>query len=571
MRINLANNSQRAPQASALLTLTALMLAACQTAGAPEPESQSAEAAIPAVVNEEFVATEAEVVQLAFDSATLPEQDLPPGAETAPDAEAFEAVAPADILDRIRAGYTLNADFSDSVQARTRIARQFDWYQSHPEYMQRVMTRAQPYMYHIVSSLEARGMPLELALLPIVESAFDPFAYSHGRAAGLWQFIPGTGKRFRLKQNWWYDGRRDVADSTRAALDYLEMLAARFDGDWLLAVAAYNSGEGNVDRALRKNRRAGRPTDFWHLPLPAETRAYVPKLLALRELLRDPASYGLELPAIADIRYFEVVETAGQIDLALAADLAGLDLNELYSLNPGFNRWATDPDGPHRLLVPVAAAGPLRDALSGLPESERVRWKRHRIADGETLSGIADRYSTTVALVREVNHIRGHQIRAGTDLMIPTASRSLATYSKSEDGRLASLRQTRRSGSRTVYVVRPGDSFWKIARDHGVGIRALAGWNGMAPRDTLSVGRELVIWGGRSEQPTTTLASSAGNRTLRRISYTVRSGDSFYRISGRFNVSVSELRKWNKAAARQKYLRPGQKLTLYVDVTRQSG
>ncbi len=556
-----------APTAAGLLVYGTLMLTACQSTAtidapadvsespAPPVEVQAAEPASGAVVDETLVA--------------IPDEGATEPGPAAPAGDTIEPVGPANLLDRIRAGYQLEADLPDSLQARKRVAQQFDWYRRHPDYLDRVFRRGQPYLFHIVNSLEARGMPLELALLPIVESAFDPFAYSHGRAAGLWQFVPGTGRRFKLKQNWWYDERRDVASSTRAALDYLEMLAGQFGGDWLLAVAAYNSGEGNVHRALRKNRRLGRATDFWHLPLPAETRAYVPKLLALRELVRDPASYGITLPVVDDVQYFDFVETGGQIDLALAADLAGLDLDELYLLNPGFNRWATDPDGPHRLLVPVANAQILRDALADLPESERVRWQRHRIAAGETLSGIADRYRTTTALVREVNNLRGNRIRAGDDLMIPTARRSLTTYRKSEDGRLASLRQKKRGTSRKTYVVRPGDSFWKIARDHGVGVRELASWNGLAPRDTLSVGRELVIWDATKQA--TSHAAPPGNRTLRRISYTVRSGDSFYRISGRFNVSVSQLRRWNKAAARQKYLRPGQKLTLYVDVTRQTG
>ncbi len=477
---------------------------------------------------------------------------------------------PGDLLDRIRAGYQFDTDTPYSTQAKKRIAQQFDWFQRHPDYMDRVFKRAQPYLFFIVESIEARGMPMELALLPIVESAFDPFAYSHGRAAGLWQFIPGTGKRFGLKQNWWYDGRRDVTESTRAALDYLEKLAAMFDGDYLLAVAAYNSGEGIVRRAVRRNQRAGQPTDFWHLRLPPETRAYVPKLLALRELVRIPAEYGLELPLVEDQEYFAAVETDGQIDLALAADLAGIDLDDLYALNPGFNRWATDPDGPHRLLVPAANAPVLMDALQKLPPSERVRWQRHRIKSGDNLGAIARRYGTTVALIKDVNKLRGTNIRVGDDLMIPSARLSLASYSKSEAGRLARLQKTARGRSKTTYTVRPGDSFWEIARTHGVDVRQLAGWNGMSPRDTLSIGRKLVIWDASSVQ-VSSAATPPGDRTLRRISYTVRKGDSFARISGRFRVSIAELQKWNKAAARQKYLRPGQKLTVYVDVTRQTG
>ncbi|NNF51540.1 MAG: LysM peptidoglycan-binding domain-containing protein [Gammaproteobacteria bacterium] len=478
---------------------------------------------------------------------------------------------PANLLDRIRAGYQLGSNTGHSVQARKRVAQQFDWYRRHPDYMNRVFRRSEPYLFHIVESIEARGMPGELALLPIVESAFDPFAYSHGRAAGLWQFIPATGRRFGLKQNWWYDGRRDVTEATRAALDYLETLAGMFDGDYLLAVAAYNSGEGVVRRAIRRNQRAGQPTDFWHLRLPPETRAYVPKLLALRELVRIPEEYGLELPVVADRAYFSQVATEGQIDLALAADLAGIDLDTLYSLNPGFNRWATDPDGPHRLLVPVENAAMLTEALQSLPPAQRVRWERHTIKSGDNLGALARRYGTTIALIKDVNNLRSNNIRVGDDLMIPRSRKSLESYSKSEAVRLARLKKASRGRSKTTYVVRSGDSFWDIARRHGVQVRQLASWNGMAPRDTLSVGRELVIWDAKGQSTNVATASPPADRTLRRISYTVRSGDSFARISGRFRVSVAQLQKWNKAAARQKYLRPGQKLTLYVDVTRQTG
>ncbi len=187
---------------------------------------------------------------------------------------------------------------------------------------------------------------MEFALLPVVESAYEPFAYSVSRASGMWQFIPDTGARFGLKQDWWYDGRRDVIESTRAALDYLQALHDQFDGDWLLAIAAYNVGENTVQRELDYNRAHGKPTDFWHLKLPAETRAYVPKLLALKRLMAEPERYGLEFAPIPNEPYFAVIDTGSQIDLKVAAQLARTSYDELVALNPGYNRWATDPDGP---------------------------------------------------------------------------------------------------------------------------------------------------------------------------------------------------------------------------------
>ncbi|MDH3932260.1 MAG: LysM peptidoglycan-binding domain-containing protein [Chromatiales bacterium] len=482
---------------------------------------------------------------------------LPSSAATETAAE--ETPIRSDVIDRIRDGFAM-----PQVERRE-IETQRNWYARHPDYMERVLLRSQRYLFWIVEEVERRGMPTELALLPIVESAFDPFAYSHGRAAGLWQIIPGTGKRFGLKQNWWYDGRRDPVASTRAALDYLEKLHADFDGDWLLAVAAYNSGEGNVMRAQRRNRKAGKPTDFWNLKLPVETEAYVPKLLALQQLIGDPQRFGLELPSVANQPYFAVVELSAQIDLALAAELAGIEMDELYALNAGFNRWATDPDGPMRIQVPVAASERFRSELAALPEGQQVRWVRYKIRSGDALSLIAKRHDTTADVLRQINDIRGNNIRAGDYLMIPTATRSLDNYSQSAAERLARLQNRPRGATRSVHVVRTGESLWTISQRYGVGTRSLAKWNGMAPGDTLSVGRELVVWSGKT-------ASGNGNSAkVRKVHYTVRKGDSLARIAGKFRVTIGDLKNWNQSLAGKKYLQPGQRIVMYVDVTRQSG
>ncbi|HXC21101.1 MAG TPA: transglycosylase SLT domain-containing protein, partial [Steroidobacteraceae bacterium] len=271
-----------------------------------------------------------------------------------------------DLFDRMRAGFAF-----DEVQEPA-IDTQLSWYEHNPEYLERVFQRAQRYMYHIVTEAESRGMPLEFALLPVVESAYEPFAYSSGRAAGLWQFIPGTGVRFGLKQDWWYDGRRDVIESTRAALDYLQALHDQFNGDWLLAIAAYNVGENNVQRELDYNIANGKKADFWHLRLPAETRAYVPKLLAMKRLMAEPERYGLEFAVIPNEPYFAVIDTDSQIDLKVAAQLAGTSYDELIALNPGFNRWATDPAGPNRMLVPIDNADAFEAALKSLSADDRV-------------------------------------------------------------------------------------------------------------------------------------------------------------------------------------------------------
>ncbi|HEX5764540.1 MAG TPA: LysM peptidoglycan-binding domain-containing protein, partial [Woeseiaceae bacterium] len=465
-----------------------------------------------------------------------------------------------DLLARLRAGFSLDVEMNDQIRTH------LNYFVRHPEYLDRVFTRAQRYMPYIVEEIEARGLPFELALLPIVESAYDPFAYSHGRAAGLWQIIPGTAKRFGIRQNWWYDGRRDVVDSTEGALSYLAYLNELMDGDWLLAVASYNSGEGNVMRSMRRNRSRSLPTDFWNLKLPKETSMYVPKLLALVELVREPSAYGIELPEMLDAPQFAQAEIGGQLDLALAAELAGVDVDTLYAFNSGFNHWATDPEGPHRLVVPVDVAETFNAALAALPEDERVRWKRHNVRSGETLSEIAKQYRTTIAAIKSANGISGNTIRAGSYLTVPVASKPLTEYSLSAAARLEKKQNHERKGQRVEHRVRSGESFWSIGRRYGVGTRELAAWNGMAPRDTLSVGQKLVVW-AKNSSPT---AAPSANGTTRKLHYRVRSGDSLYLIANRFRITISDLVRWN-SIDRNKILRPGQTLTMYVDVTRQSG
>ena len=469
---------------------------------------------------------------------------------------------PADLLDVLR------ADFALSYEQNRRIEAQRDWYVRHPDYLNRVFTRSQRYMPHIRAELERRGLPMELALLPIVESAYDPFAYSHGRAAGLWQMIPGTARRFGIKQNWWYDGRRDIVDSTRAALDYLEYLHGLNDGDWLNAIASYNSGEGNVLRAVRRNKKAGKPIDFWNLRVPKETRSYVPKLLALVDIVRSPEKYGLTLPDVPDEPQFVVADITSQLDLALAAELAGVDVDTVYAYNPGYNRWSTDPAGPHMLVMPIDVAADFEKALAAVPAGERVRWKRHKIGNGETISEIAEQYHTTPSSLRAANNLRGNTIRAGHHLMIPMSTKPLTAYSQSADARRERTQNRKRSGNKFEHVVTRGESFWTISQRYKVTTRQLAAWNGMAPGDTLSVGKKLIVWSKADVGPRTSPTTTLGN-TTRKLHYTVRNGDSLYLIAKKFRISINQLARWNNID-KNKILRPGQRLTMYVDVTAQS-
>ena len=470
-------------------------------------------------------------------------------------AETIAKVQIKDIWQRVRSQF--NFKFEDN----SCITAQRNWYLKHPDYMKRVAIRAKPFLHLIVEKLEQQKMPLELVLLPIVESAFDPFAYSHGRAAGMWQFIPSTGKRFGMKQTWWYDGRRDVMASTQGAIDYLNYLVKMYDGNWFHALAAYNSGEGRVQRAISKNRKAGKPTDFWNLDLPRETRAYVPKLLALADILANSEQYDFKWPKIDNIPFTQEVIVGSQIDLALAAQMAGLTVKEIHSLNPGYNRWATDPNGPFTLLLPIDKAEKFSIEIAKTDNSQRLNWVRHKVKSGDSLLKLAKQYHTTTDIISKVNELRSNMIIAGEHLIIPVALKSLDSYSLSQEQRLAKTQSKKRAEYKLDHIVKSGDTFWDLSREYDVNIRQLAKWNGMVPTDTLRQGKKLVIWVNDVSN------EQRKNAVMRTLTYTVRNGDSLARIAGKFNVKISDLQKWNQSKLK-KYLQPGQKLKIFVDVTR---
>jgi membrane-bound lytic murein transglycosylase D len=397
-------------------------------------------------------------------------------------------------------------------------------------------------------------MPLELALLPVVESAFEPYAYSRARASGLWQFIPGTGSRFGLKQDWWYDGRRDVVESTRAALDYLQYLHDEFNGDWLLAIAAYNCGEATVERELRANRAAGRPTDFWALRLPRETRAYVPKLLAMKRLVRDPGAYGLSMSPIPNQPYFARVATLGQVNLKIAGQIANVSPDELYELNPAFHRWATDPSGPHFLLLPVDSADVFATSVAQLSADQRLGATHYSVNPGDSVASVAAQFHTTVNVIRELNDFPIGRLTVGMDLRVPSAVPELPAKvvlaAARIDGRDRAARRPH------VQIVRRGDSLWAIARRHGMNVDTLAMMNGLHPGDTLRAGQRIRLAGGG-------VGDSGDARSGRRVFYTVRQGDTMVEIAQQFQCSVPQLRAWNGLGAHSP-IHAGQKLRVHT-------
>jgi membrane-bound lytic murein transglycosylase D len=484
----------------------------------------------------------------------------------------------ADLLDRIRDGYRL------PQVAHYAVDREVELYRKNPDFLDRTFKRGARYLYYIVNEIEKRNLPLELALLPVVESAFNPVAYSRSRASGLWQFIPSSGKHYGLEQNWWIDERRDVIEATNAALTYLQYLNNYFAGDWFLAIAAYNGGEGTVSRAVRANQVAGRPTDFFSLNLKAETRDYVPKLLAISRIVLDPETYGLAFAAIPNQPYFEIVEPGRQVHLDEAAKMAGLAREDVFALNPGYNRMTTPPKGPHRLLLPIPNAAAFRQAMldqavaaqSGtlVAATEPPPDVRHKVRRGETLSAIARQYGVPMGAIQDANGIRGSVIHPGDSLLIPAdangASATLASLAAPREDIASQLPERQKPAAPPrpkVHVVKSGDSLWSVSRKYGVSVPALASANGLSSSAGLVAGARLEI-PGTGKSSSTRVA--AADKETSKVTYQVRRGDTLSEIADRFDVSVRELMTWNRLR-QSSSLRAGQRLVVYVDSDRQTG
>ena len=440
-----------------------------------------------------------------------------------------------------------------------------DWFKKHPDYLTRITKRANPYLYLVVQEVERAGLPLEIALLPIVESAYYPFSYSHGTASGLWQFIPSTGRLYGLKDSWWYDGRRDVLASTKAAVKYLKNLNKLFKGDWLLAIAAYNSGPGRVQKAIRSNKAQGKPTDFWHLKLPKETEGYVPRLLAVAELIRYPKKYGQTITPIANKPSVQSIKLKSQFDLALISDWADIDLEYLYTLNPGLKRWATPNKGSYTLLLPNENMRLFKQEMANNPDIERLKWVRHQVKPGDSLGLIAEKYTTTIDQVVSVNQLKDSLIRVGEYLIVPIAQKNASSYLLSESQQEKNRLKANKSGVKVVHTVKQGDSLWLIAKTYKVSINNLVKWNHLKHSDPLKLGKKLVLWQSASIlKKDLSVITKSGIDINRKIVYRVKSGDNLSIIAKKFGVRVVQIKQWNKLST--KHLQPGQKLTIMVNV-----
>jgi len=454
------------------------------------------------------------------------------------------------IWNRVSKGMT----FADQYHNED-IEEQIKWFRDNPNYLLAVTDRSAPFIYEIVSEIERRNLPLELALLPVIESSYNPSARSSSNAVGLWQFMARTAQHFGLKRDWWYDGRRDPVASTAAALDYLERLHAQFDGDWLLALAAYNAGEGNVQRAVENNRRRGRPTDFWSLSLPGETRRQIPRLLGLAHVMADPDAYGISLSQIPDKPYLAQVDVGSQIDLTLVANLAEIDPDVVTQLNPGYLQWATHPDGPHTVWLPADQVDVFKTNFEKMERSP-ITWDRYVIKSGDTLSTIARAHNTQVGVLQQVNNISGSRIVAGQTLLIPRAYRE-GDPLPVPSVQLAAANTQPVPGS--SYTVRSGDSLWAIANRYKLSVNDLMAWNGI---DTnIKPGQVLKL------QPDVTVAANdspveSDVSTPSVTQYQVRRGDTLAKIAREHRVTVKELTEWNGINANS-IIRPGQALVIH--------
>ncbi|WP_454764333.1 transglycosylase SLT domain-containing protein [Cupriavidus campinensis] len=392
-----------------------------------------------------------------------------------------------DIWDRIRRGFAMQDLEGTLVDDRTQ------WYATRPDYMERMVGRSSRYLYHIVEELERRGMPTELALLPFVESAFNPQAESTAKAAGMWQFIPSTGKSYNLKQNMFRDERRDVLASTDAALDYLSRLYDMF-GDWHLALAAYNWGEGAVSRAIARNQARGLPTDYASLTMPNETRYYVPKLQAVKNIIANPAAYGVKLPEIPDHPYFVTVTTSRDIDVALAAKLANMPLDEFKALNPSFNRPVILGAANPQILLPFDNAERFQYNLNSY-RGGLSSWTAVTVDNRERVEALAARLNVDVDTLREINRIpKGMRLKAGSTVMIPrSAGRHDQDISASlVDTAMLAVEPDVPDAKRIVVRASRRDTVVSVARRYGVSPRQVQSWNKLSG-SKLVAGQSLVL------------------------------------------------------------------------------
>lgn len=434
------------------------------------------------------------------------------------------------------------------------------WFKQHPNYIYQILINAKPFLAYIYNQIENKKLPSELLYLPIIESNYDPYAYSYQSAAGIWQLMNLTAKRFNIEQNWWYDGRRDIIDSTEGALKYLSFLYKEFHHNWLLAIAAYNAGEGTVKKAILKNKMHHKPIDFWSLSLPKQTTQYVPKWLALsnniKTLLKNTPK---DFPVID--QKLSRLDLTNQIDLRLVSQLSRLSLENVYFYNPGFNQWATAPDIKQHLLLPRTNINFFKQAIKHIPKDKLVAWRIYTVERGDNLGSIAEHFNITLKDILKYNQISGTKIYTHQHLILPIASAENTVYEKN----MFNARKTPPVTLETIqYVIKSGDSLWNIAKQYHVSVKQICSWNQIKastpikPRNTLNIIKKIKHKHNALSRP----------EVIRRIYYSVKKGESCSLIARKFRLPIKKMYEWNSVCNKNIY--PKQKLKIFIDVTKQT-
>lgn len=454
-----------------------------------------------------------------------------------------------NVWQRIVDGYQLEQGINPRIQ------REIDFYRTRPKTIPEVLTRAKPYLYMIVNEIKKRNMPMEIVLLPVIESAFHPKALSGANASGIWQFTPDTAKIRGIKNDWWYDGRRDVYESTNAALDYLQNLHDRSDNDWLLALAGYNWGILNVKAAIAKNRAKNLPTDYWSLKLPGETQRYVPKLLAIARMIQTPEQYGLNLPDVPNVPYLTRIEIDQQIDLATAAQMADMSWDDFHRFNAGHKRVTTDPGATTHVLVPVEKLRTFAINLAKFAPQTQSNWISHTLSIGDNINELAMRYDTTADMIVKANSLKQLPV-VGQTLLIPVgqktmdekteaqAQATLATTLSLESRKQANKRAMAEKKelakqNKIVHVLKSNQPLGWLAKHYGVPLASLAKMNNLTTESKLRVGQQLII------------------PVQKVTSITAKKGDTWGSIAKKNNLPAYLLASFNDAKEKEA-IKPGQ-------------
>ena len=434
-----------------------------------------------------------------------------------------------DIWDRIRADFSLPDNYKNvpAVQA------QLKWYKTHPEHLNKIIKNSEPYLEYIVSQVEEKGLPGEIALLPFIESNFNPFAYSHAGATGIWQMMPGTASGYGVTINWWYDGRRDIIESTKTALNYITYLGDYFNQNWLNAIAAYDSGEGKVRKAVNK-QKLKKISNFWTLKLPDETKSYLPKLIALKEIIQNPDKYKISLPSIENDTKFSTFNIPKQVDLNQIANMANIDIGTLRLYNPGYRRMATPPKIAATIIIPIEQTEIFKQRLNNIMFNKELttKWKRHTVVMGVSISEIANKYATTTDIIKTTNKLESDIIKINQILTIPNTMNIVDI--KNNDYRISSqVSQDKIPGPKiTIHKVKAGDTVTIIANKYNVTLGQIEFWNNINARKKLKENDEIILWTKKKQSNKTT-------------TYKTKPGDTLGGIAQKHNQSIKQLKAKN--------------------------